>query len=538
MRIFSRFYKLFFILTACMVLSVSCSSNPPASDKLAPEATSVVDSPTTSQLPEGQAIVDSIEVQQLADSLKVQVVVQGHLTDNCTAVESAEAHQVNSVIQVFVDTKAIPDSQCSPVKVPFEKVIPVDVTEVPGGEYVVTEGVVANFSMVAAKTTSNSEGENPVKVMGEAPADVAAPTTGDLTSDGTKVVVQTEPPAANPAAGTGTTETAGDNSAPAVAAETTGDTSTPPIKAETTGDTITGESVSASSTETTGTNQQDLCTDQASFVKDVTYPDNTPVETSQVFTKTWRVRNEGTCTWGAGYSLEFTSGNTLQGTSTGEFPSTAPGANADLSLQMTAPDALGSFSGSWRILNPNNEAVTLKDNQGVFDLWAVILIDNRNKYVSKEKVEVGTDPGDATVSDEGTTCAQRNTEYENKILNFVNQARAANGLNPLTKNGKLTAAALVHSTDMSCNDYLGHVGTDGSDWFARIRAQGYNYDVGLENIYYGYGGLPDNAFNWWMNSTVHRENILNSKAKEAGVAYVLNLQTGAGYYTMVFGSQE
>src|SRR5437763_9380963 len=37
------------------------------------------------------------------------------------------------------------------------------------------------------------------------------------------------------------------------------------------------------------------CTADSQFVADVTIPDNTPEERGKSFTKTWRIRNNGTC---------------------------------------------------------------------------------------------------------------------------------------------------------------------------------------------------------------------------------------------------
>ena len=45
------------------------------------------------------------------------------------------------------------------------------------------------------------------------------------------------------------------------------------------------------------------CTNSAAFVTDVTIPDNSNVTGGTLFTKTWRVRNTGTCIWGSGYTL-------------------------------------------------------------------------------------------------------------------------------------------------------------------------------------------------------------------------------------------
>ena len=47
------------------------------------------------------------------------------------------------------------------------------------------------------------------------------------------------------------------------------------------------------------------------FVSDVTVPDNTQMAPGQAFTKTWKVKNSGTCAWDAGFKFASTGGWTL-----------------------------------------------------------------------------------------------------------------------------------------------------------------------------------------------------------------------------------
>ncbi|HSM70915.1 MAG TPA: NBR1-Ig-like domain-containing protein [Anaerolineales bacterium] len=90
--------------------------------------------------------------------------------------------------------------------------------------------------------------------------------------------------------------------------------------------------------------------DQAHFVKDVTVPDGTTFAPGAVFTKTWRLRNSGTCTW-SGYTLVFDSGDSMSGTSPVSIGTVGPGQEVDLSVNLTAPSANGSYRGYWRVRN-------------------------------------------------------------------------------------------------------------------------------------------------------------------------------------------
>ena len=91
---------------------------------------------------------------------------------------------------------------------------------------------------------------------------------------------------------------------------------------------------------------------------------------------------------------------------------------------------------------------------------------------------------------------------------------------------------------MACNGFVDHNGSDGSTWYQRVAAQGYeNSASARENIYVGdpaFGGTPQGAFDWWMNSQVHRDNILNPNVTEIGIGYVyLSGSPYGGYYTLV-----
>jgi hypothetical protein len=94
------------------------------------------------------------------------------------------------------------------------------------------------------------------------------------------------------------------------------------------------------------------CTDKATFVSDVTIPDDTNIAAGDTFVKTWRLQNSGTCTWNTGYALVFQSGNNLSGPATVPFTGTiAPGSTVDLSVNLTAPNSPGTYKGNWILRN-------------------------------------------------------------------------------------------------------------------------------------------------------------------------------------------
>jgi len=100
----------------------------------------------------------------------------------------------------------------------------------------------------------------------------------------------------------------------------------------------------------TRTNTPSLPCNQAKFEGDVTIPDGTVFSPGVMFTKTWRLRNTGLCTWTTQYDLVFVSGNQLGGPAVVDFPgNVAPGQVIDLSVTFTAPAGDGSYRGYWKL---------------------------------------------------------------------------------------------------------------------------------------------------------------------------------------------
>ncbi len=272
------------------------------------------------------------------------------------------------------------------------------------------------------------------------------------------------------------------------------------------------------------------CEDLAAFVADVTYPDNTVVQAGESITKTWAISNQGTCNWGSGYELKFSSGSFTEVASLSDpFPVAEPSESVQVSVVLTTPLSAGTHSGVWVIERPEGDNIEVQAGKA-FDLWAIV-------RVTTMTTGAGT-PGDTRTRKDGMVCAQENAGYEEQLLQLINNARAKNNLPAYEAQSQLAEAARVLTEDMACNDFVSHTGTDGSDWFDRITAQGYNYRDAAENIVFGYGTVPELAFNWWMDSSIHRGNILSLDLTQIGIAYALNPQTGGSYYTLVFAAPE
>ena len=88
----------------------------------------------------------------------------------------------------------------------------------------------------------------------------------------------------------------------------------------------------------------------ATFVKDVTFPDGTGINPKQTFTKTWRLKNNGTCTWNTSYKLIYDGGELMEATK--EIPLTVtvqPGGTIDVSVELVAPSTPGTYTSYWAL---------------------------------------------------------------------------------------------------------------------------------------------------------------------------------------------
>ena len=131
-----------------------------------------------------------------------------------------------------------------------------------------------------------------------------------------------------------------------------------------------------------------------------------------------------------------------------------------------------------------------------------------------------------------------NASFESTLLGLINAERQPQGLQPYNLQSQLQAAARAHSTDMACNNFLSHTGSDGSSVRDRIARQGYSWSWAGENIYATgntSSSAPQQAFDWWMNSAPHRANLLSPNYIDIGLGYMYRADSSyGGYFTAVF----
>lgn len=110
---------------------------------------------------------------------------------------------------------------------------------------------------------------------------------------------------------------------------------------------------------------------------------------------------------------------------------------------------------------------------------------------------------------------------EQKFLVLLNQYRAQNGLPLLALNTKLKAAAHIQAVDMATNDFISHVGSNGSRMIDRVAQTGYRYRTVGENLGAGQASV-EQMMTSWKNSPGHNANLLMAGAREMGLVLAYN----------------
>ena len=113
--------------------------------------------------------------------------------------------------------------------------------------------------------------------------------------------------------------------------------------------------------------------DQAAFV-DETIPDGSQFPPGTVFTKTWTLRNAGSCTWNADYDVVFSSGNRMNAPEVIPLAkeSVPPGSNVTITIPFTSPLEGGSYRADFKLRNADGVLFSFKNPSQTF--WVEIQV--------------------------------------------------------------------------------------------------------------------------------------------------------------------
>ncbi len=106
-----------------------------------------------------------------------------------------------------------------------------------------------------------------------------------------------------------------------------------------------------------------------------------------------------------------------------------------------------------------------------------------------------------------------------EVIRATNNERAGAGLKPLVYNEKLADAARRKAANMFSENYWAHNSPSGKSPWVWFKDAGYSYSFAGENLAKDFGDTS-RMMSAWMASPTHKENIVNSKYSEMGVAVV------------------
>lgn len=94
----------------------------------------------------------------------------------------------------------------------------------------------------------------------------------------------------------------------------------------------------------------EACVNKTTYLADVTIPDNTRLQPGEVFTKTWSVKNSGTCAWDETYHVAYARHERMGAPALITMTQViSAGAATEISIPMVAPATPGTYTGVWQI---------------------------------------------------------------------------------------------------------------------------------------------------------------------------------------------
>lgn len=157
-----------------------------------------------------------------------------------------------------------------------------------------------------------------------------------------------------------------------------------------------------------------------------------------------------------------------------------------------------------------------------------------NNPVENDTPQPPSTPPPSTTSPYDGAC--EDIDFQNQQLNefvyemclSVNEERERQGKSPLVIRQAISDAAWLHAKDMHDRGYFSHYTPEGDSPYQRMRDAGISFRSGGENISAGRSTVSS-TMDGWMNSSGHRENILNSSYDAFGIGY-FNGSNGYRHY--------
>ncbi|MFZ2199428.1 MAG: CAP domain-containing protein [Microgenomates group bacterium] len=188
-----------------------------------------------------------------------------------------------------------------------------------------------------------------------------------------------------------------------------------------------------------------------------------------------------------------------------------------------------TFSGKLRHFftphHTNNFRARLLHNSGIFAIIGIVIVSNIFlRLLDSTPLHILGFTSSVTIDE---------------VVRATNEKRAGAGLKPLSYNERLADAARRKAANMFSENYWAHNSPSGKTPWVWFKEAGYNYVYAGENLAKDFGST-DRMMDAWMASPTHKENIVNPKYSELGIAVVPGALGGQDTVLVVqlFGSQS
>lgn len=128
---------------------------------------------------------------------------------------------------------------------------------------------------------------------------------------------------------------------------------------------------------------------------------------------------------------------------------------------------------------------------------------------------------------------------QKKLIELTNEERKKMGFQPVAENETLNKAAQLKAENMFSENYWAHFAPSGKTPWDFILGSGYKFTYAGENLAKNFYNSED-VVSAWMASKTHKENLLNPKYKDIGIAVVEGVLNGQKTTLVVqeFGTTE
>jgi hypothetical protein len=429
---------LILLLSSCTILetiSPSPTAEPDPATAVAPTAAPA--QPADPIL--GSATVESVEILTLESfPVQIHVRVTGMLPDDCSELDDIVTQQDGNTFNVAVSMVQRPAADCGDAPVPFEEIVPLDVYGLPAGSYTVSvNGIEGSFNF----DIDNLPQEEPAVATVEPttiPTAVFHTVTGrvwhDICSGSDGLDTESDPPSGcvvaadgaiiadglleNEPGIEGVRVNLGQGSCPSTVSIITATTDADGVFTfgnlnaeeycisvdsgdEQNQDILlpgrwTAPAGDIAEAAIIVTNQDpslevnfgwdfellpaDLATCSNSFelLEDINIPDDTLFAPAEQFTKRWRLRNNGTCSWSTDYTVIFVGGDQMAAEESIPLTQSVPVSQTlDVAVDMVAPDEPGTYRGNWQVAGPDGEPFGIDGNiEDAF--WLRIIVEEES----------------------------------------------------------------------------------------------------------------------------------------------------------------